>query len=416
MTRTVVALALITLGAGAYLHTRPTAPKPSAAVISDTSGQILKVVCTANSARRAALRNADIISRVVNTLPEHAQVLILTNDRDAFSIASNPWKDRVQFVSLPGEARFTIWPQDPFVVLAEPGTAPRLLVSRRFERADDRLIAEHLATHLGASWQMSSLGFEGGNIVVDDRSVFVGANTIARNAAELDETVDQVINRFHHEFGKRVVMVGPAPQPIGHIDMMLTPTGDNTLVLADPGAGAEIAESVLREDPDGVLAFETACEQQFFGDAAITQLTLTDGTHLEAPDVRGLTARAIEDSRDIQPQLDRLAQDLAKLGYKVKRMPLLYSRPEIPQQETAEPLMPLPGYPLLTYNNVLMERGDDRRIVYLPSYGFAALDEAAARSWGDAGWTVRVVEGLAISAMYGGSLRCCIKVLERSER
>jgi hypothetical protein len=51
--------------------------------------------------------------------------------------------------------------------------------------------------------------------------------------------------------------------------------------------------------------------------------------------------------------------------------------------------------------------------VYLPRYGLDALDRAAVRAWEALGYEVHPVGGLAVSAMYGGALRCAVKVLER---
>jgi hypothetical protein len=68
---------------------------------------------------------------------------------------------------------------------------------------------------------------------------------------------------------------------------------------------------------------------------------------------------------------------------------------------------------MLTYNNVLLADDADERRVYLPRYGWAAMDEAAARAWQGLGFEPRPVDGLTISAMYGGALRCAVKVLRR---
>ena len=46
---------------------------------------------------------------------------IIANDRAAFTVANNPWPDRVQFIELPFANPITIWTQDPFLVLGEPG-------------------------------------------------------------------------------------------------------------------------------------------------------------------------------------------------------------------------------------------------------------------------------------------------------
>lgn len=71
------------------------------------------------------------------------------------------------------------------------------------------------------------------------------------------------------------------------------------------------------------------------------------------------------------------------------------------------------AYPMLTYNNVLVEEGPEGRIVYLPRCGWAAMDDAARHAWQTLGFPPRPVQGLTISAMYGGALRCAVKVLAR---
>ena len=76
---------------------------------------------------------------------------------------------------------------------------------------------------------------------------------------------------------------------------------------------------------------------------------------------------------------------------------------------------PKADYPCLTYNNVLTETVEGRPIVYLPQYGWPAMDAAAAKAWEDLGYQPVPVKGLAISSMYGGSVRCCAKVLQRKQ-
>ncbi|MFH1730091.1 MAG: hypothetical protein ABIF82_00390 [Planctomycetota bacterium] len=41
------------------------------------------------------------------------------------------------------------------------------------------------------------------------------------------------------------------------------------------------------------------------------------------------------------------------------------------------------------------------------------MDKAAREAWAKIGCRAVGVKGLAISSMYGGSLRCCVKVLQR---
>jgi hypothetical protein len=62
---------------------------------------------------------------------------------------------------------------------------------------------------------------------------------------------------------------------------------------------------------------------------------------------------------------------------------------------------------------VLIEEDVDGKRVYLPRYGWAAMDDAARQAWAQLGFTARPIDGLTISAMYGGALRCAVKVLAR---
>jgi len=428
--QTAVGVGLVGLGLALWILPGKTPPQGNEGfrLLPDPGGPITLAVCSVCSARRAALRNAALVSHIVNVLPPRVRMLLLVNDRAAFTIASNPWPKRVAFVELPAETDITIWPQDPFVVLRDAEGRTRLLVSRRFERAGDRRMAYAIAEQLGWDCRDSSLCFEGGNIVSDDEYVFIGANTVRYNAVLLNEPETSIVRRFEAELGRRVLVVGPMPQPVGHIDMILTPLGRRRLVLADPGWGAELAEQALRDVPEKVTAFERRCEQMYFGHPAIRELRDQAGHVLRPPPVIGGAFKAVEDSRAIAPELDRLAERLGERGYRVFRMPMLYARPR--NEPTSQPT-PHPrrvetrpadaglewklGYPQLTYNNVLLEHTDGQWVVYLPQYGWAELDQAARRAWQELGYEVRPVRGLTTSAMYGGSLRCCVKILSRSE-
>jgi hypothetical protein len=257
----------------------------------------------------------------------------------------------------------------------------------------------------------SGLSFDGGNIVSDREHVFIGANTIRRNAIDLDVTEAEIVVRFEQELGRAVLVIGPAPQPIAHIDMMLTPLGDRRVAVADPAAGARIAEDALAHDPDSVTAFETWCERHFFGAPSVRQLAGVNGP-LTPPAIQGRTGSMIEASRGISPVLDGIARALTAEGYRVERVPFLFGGPEeVPASDDEERMRA--GYPMLTYNNVLVETDTAGPRVYLPRYGWPAMDRAAADAWERLGFAPRPIDGLTISAMYGGALRCAVKVLAR---
>jgi hypothetical protein len=363
-----------------------------------------------NSARRATLRNADLVMNIVNGLPAATRFLVLTNDRSAF-VARDDRPGRVRFLDLPFQSPITIWTQDPFLVLAGPDDEITLLTSKEFDRADDRLMAEVIAREGSYRVQPSGLFFEGGNIVSDETHILIGANTIRRNAVELDVPDAEVVLRFEEELGRRVLVVGPFPQPIAHIDMAITPLGGGRIAVADAAAGAAIAERALKDNPASVAAFERWCEEHFFGDPAIRELTGKDGP-LMAPKVTGRTAEMIARSREVAPLLNGVAASLERHGYRVERVPLLFGGPEAePREDDTERMRA--AYPMLTYNNVLLETDESGRRVYLPRYGWPAMDDAARAAWTALGFAVRPIDGLTISAMYGGALRCAVKVLAR---
>ena len=409
--------------AAMYLSSR-TAPAKAQEqlLLADTGGGLKTVLCTVNSARRSALPNAALISNIVNALPPRVSVIISVNDKKSFTVASNPWPDRVSFLELSSDKDFTIWPQDPFVVVRDKQGQSILVQSVRFERADDSMLARAASEYLGWKHRSSSLLFEGGNIISDQRHLFIGANTIRYNAVELNKTDLEIMQMFERELGRPALVLGPFPQPVGHIDMILTPLGDRELMLADPAWGARLAKKELSESPETVLAFEQLCIDYFFGTPSVSALKDSEGNVIMAPDITDMTADAVEKTQSISDELDRIADEMTDYGYRVHRIPFLYAGPNYARpvdtgasesDDGGDTPLPGPGYPYLTYNNVLLERVDGRRTVYLPQYGWTAFDDQARTVWEETGFDVVPVKGLAITAMYGGSLRCCVKVLER---
>ena len=193
----------------------------------------------------------------------------------------------------------------------------------------------------------------------------------------------------------------------------------------DPSAGARLARQQLDERAARVRAFERSCEEQYFGDPRIRVLRDREGKEIRPQEIIGQTENAIKASREIGPHLDKLARQIEDFGYRVRRVPFLFGgrkmadeeeKPSGREKDSAQATQEREtGYPCLTYNNVLMETLPDRRVVYLPQYGWPAMDAAARAAWEKIGCEVVGVDGLATSAISGGSLRCCVKVLKRQQ-
>ena len=410
----VAVLVAVAVVLGGWAGRGPAPASAGSTLLPDVGGRPQVVAVNVNSARRATLRNASLVTNLVNGLPPSTRFVVLTNDRSAFTVARNDRPDRIRFLDLPRESPFTIWTQDPFLVLTNAIGDVTLLTSRAFERADDRMMAEAIAKDGGAPYRLraSGLSFEGGNIVSDREHVFIGANTVRANAFELKVSEAEIVLRFEEELGRSVLVMGPVPQPVGHIDMMITPLGNGRIALADPAAGARLAERALEEDPASVETFERWVEEYFFGDPTIREVRGVDGP-IDVPQVRGKTREMIEWSWKVAAELDGVAKSLTERGYHVERIPFLFGGPDVHPADADHGQSMTAAYPMLTYNNVLVEDGPDGKFVYLPRYGWPVLDRAAEQAWQALGFTTRPIDGLTISAMYGGALRCAVKVLAR---
>jgi len=376
-------------------------------ILSDVGSEIRLVACSATSARTSSLRNAELISNIVNGLPQDVHVLLLVNDRSAFATSES--NRRVTFVEMPPESEISIWPQDPFVVVQGHSTT-KLITPCSFNREDDERMPKQLAGLLNLEVVHSEMHFEGGNIVCGEDAVFIGFDTIERNAVLLEMTTQGVKDRFSKLFGRRVVVVGESSQSIGHIDLIVTPLSQNRIAVADSRAGARLAAAAIDRDPNAVQQFERQCETSFFGNAGVSELMDKEGNRIGRPDVIGRTSSVISASLRLAPELDTIARQLAHAGYSVVRVPALIPQPDRQLENRGEHD---PQYPFLSYSNVLTETRQNQEFVYLPQYGFECLDEKAQQVWESLGFQVKPVPGFSTSAMYGGGLRCCTKVLLR---
>ena len=120
-------------------------PQEREKILSDVGSEIRLVACSATSARTSSLRNAELVSSIVNGLPQDVHVLLLVNDRSAFASSTN--NSRVTFVEMPPDSDISIWPQDPFVVV-QGKSSTKLITPCSFNREDDERMPKQLALSL----------------------------------------------------------------------------------------------------------------------------------------------------------------------------------------------------------------------------------------------------------------------------
>ena len=151
--RVLTGLAILVVGAGIWLLSSSSGTGGQTGsglrLAPDHGGAIELAVTAVNSARHSALRNAGLVTQLANDLPESAELLVLTDDRESMHIAAGRRAGRVQLIPVPAGKRITIWPQDPFLVMHSARSEPVLLASRTFDRADDAAMASTVAGTLG---------------------------------------------------------------------------------------------------------------------------------------------------------------------------------------------------------------------------------------------------------------------------
>jgi N-dimethylarginine dimethylaminohydrolase len=346
-------------------------------LLSDTSGEIEEVVLQ---------YSASLASEVIPTyrsflqqLDENAVVHVVCESSvqvDAFRVMLDNWQIRntARFKVVNANKEITVWARDRFVVKTAKDNMRRRIVvlpslpqAECSDRVNDKEVPEIIAKSSGEEIEtrQSFLFFEGGNLVTSDTHLFTGHLTLADPKLGSQE---EALRRLEQEFGKKVIVIGSekTPEPDYHIDMYLTPIDDKTVLLGDPA----LAEKMLAEKDSG--AQEAPQDTQ------------------DSPERRS-HEKLLESYAHAKRQLE-------EKGFKVERVPILHDEK---------------GY-TITYNNVLMEVRNGKRVVYMPAYGVKELDSAAAKKYESLGFEVRPVD-VAEIYRFGGTLRCVTNVLARRD-
>ena len=182
--------------------------------LSPTPG--LRFACAAPL--RDALVSFDPATRFVVIVEPGADLDALARLVDRFSRGA---RSRVRFVPM---ACATVFAQDNALATRDAQGRPVLLVPRAFRagesRAEDALDPDEAERALGLPVRRSRLHWEGGNVVHDVTSSFVGVDTLAENAARLGLVAGETMRILSAELGVPIAALGRLEQstfdPIGH--------------------------------------------------------------------------------------------------------------------------------------------------------------------------------------------------------
>jgi hypothetical protein len=263
----------------------------------------------------------------------------------------------------------TTWARDRWVELTPAeGGGPITLLAPRGElqaeiwpqRAGDSHVGEDLARALSPNVRStrSSLYFDGGDLLGDDKVVFATSAVLRRNLQHTVADRAELVAKLQRDLGRPVILMDDAPDH--HAAMYMMAVGDGRMLVGDPSLGAPLmaADSPLFAGMDG------------------------------GPDL----------SPETQRHFDAVAKLAADQGYRVSRIPT------IPWDN---------GKMYLTFVNVIMDVRDGRPVVYMPIYGDqTALNARAQAIWESLGYQVFPVDCSSLWRQ-GGALHCLVNVLER---
>lgn len=355
-------------GVGRWIESpAPTAEVTAAPMLAE-AGPPLKRVVVHHPAGSTA--TADVIAQFLQHLDAGVTVDCVSPDRAAFE----------EFQRIVGEVdcrirpvivrhSVTAWSRDRWVV--RPGRTPgepMVLIRPRAEagadtwpaRRGDEQVATDLAARAGDPCvvQTSRLLFDAGDLLADDRHVFVTRAVLQWNMGSVVTDEARLLAMLTQMLGRPAVLLGDGPDH--HAGMFMMSIGDGVALVGDPGMGLELL-----------------------------------GRSPPPPNLPG----GVDASAATQAQFDSVAWRLEGLGYRVRRVPTLVGSGT-------------KAY--VTYVNVLMDvDAAGRRIVYMPVYrGVDALNAAARSAWEAEGFAVREIDCTAVYPHFG-TLHCLVNVLQR---
>ena len=339
----------------------------SGKLLSDCNGTIRELVI--HYVPKAATIVTPIYRDFLGQLESDVTVYVVCPDKGAFDrLVASIGPVRCALLPVAVGHPITTWSRDRWLAMEplEKGGQATLLYPRGEQseeiwpaRKGDRLVAGDLSAALGpkVAAKRSSLYFDGGDFVADDRTVFVASAVLRRNLQRTVETRQELLSDLAGALKRRIVLLSDAPDH--HAGMYMMPVGNNTVLVGDPAAGKELlgSESDKLCPPDG-------------------------------PDFSDAT----------QTRFDAVAAQCQSAGYRVIRMPLVPGRD---------------GRTYVTNLNVILDQRRGQRIVYMPIFdGAEAINQAAASIWRKAGYQVRPVNCSGCYTHFG-TLRCLVNVLRR---
>lgn len=314
------------------------------------------------------------------------------------------------------DLRFTVWAQDPCVVLQDSDGQTTLVTPAGFDREQDTDAVELLARTTGAAVQRSSLSFHGGDVLAGDDFVLLGGDC-RRTTLEMLEREDAAAITAEAD---RVAIAARRFQELFAPDQQVRFVGSDRLLSRARTRALQVkGREVLEILPGGGEGPHPLVHLDMFvtlaGRGGDGRYRVLVGSPALADELLG---RHPVDA-ELSAACDDIAAQLADEGFEVRRnpLPLTYGDGRRPLDGDVRDVR---LWYLATANNCLVQIDDvagDH--VWLPTYGHGAWRELAVtdavnrRIWEELGFTVHELTSFHTFTQRFGALHCIAKELDR---
>jgi hypothetical protein len=350
----------------------------------------------------------DVVKAIMRTATARMSFTILIHASAAGLLKEwlvrNGIRAKVRLVDCPDDLRFTVWSNDMFLVGEDhAGRHSYGLVPPQFPRAGDGMVAELLARSGCFALRRSPLFFQGGNILVGDDFLLIGADDLRRSlrkggiARRDDEPAGAAV--------KRALRLRLDRSRTAHVIAARTRVHRQEM-RAVRNRGRKWTEMLYFGNFAGTRQplFHIDMFISLVGRAESGRFKLLVGD----PRMAGAMVGSAGWPDSMPEAFDDIALQLSQRGFEIERNPLPLAYYD--NHRTRERV-----WYFATYNNVIVQ--GDPPIVWLPSYGhgrwkkFTRTDAANRAIWERNDYEVRLLPNCHPIAMRHGGALCIAKCL-----
>ncbi|MDA8019519.1 MAG: hypothetical protein MPN21_18910 [Thermoanaerobaculia bacterium] len=350
--------------------------------------------------------------------------------------------EKVAFLPTLG-VDYSPWPRDPLSLIRREDGGLHVVLRGHVQRGREsdewmgRALVQGLPTDLDErwkkpTWHRSELPFHNGQILDAGGVSWVSLHSLEPRILELLDLDRLPVDEFGGEVGRDYLEAAATAaaelarlrgRPVRFVHGLPEselPSPTRAAQLHDLGGGAGIdLDSMLTLLPQGNGRVEALVADVDLGSSLVETAQPEDLAGLSiygVPQARAratvLTGHRSRPARRLDLYLERVAEHLQRIGWKVRRLPVLWIDPASTDRADRADLAPF----LVTWNNVVVERPTSGLVAEGFASGLAPGDELARRVFEDAGWQLRLHPPLVESIVRNGGYRCSTQHVRRGPR